>query len=72
MTITTVTAVAMLLVCIPCTRLFGMVPALLDLREKDPMFFFEACEATFLVAVASLKKMLFRLGSLDFRERDER
>jgi len=32
----------------------------------------EACEATFLVAMASFKKMLFGLGSLDFGERDER
>jgi len=29
-------------------------------------------EATFLVSMASLKKMLFGLGSLDFEERDER
>jgi len=36
------------------------------------VFFFEACKATFLVAIASLKKILFGLGSLNFRERDER
>jgi len=42
-----------------------MVPAWQDLLERDPVFF-EACEATFLVAMASLKKMLLRLGCLDF------
>jgi len=36
------------------------------------MFFFETYEATFFVVMASLKKMLFRLGSADFGERDER
>jgi len=29
------------------------------------MFFFKACEAMFLVVMASLKKMLFGLGSFD-------
>jgi len=43
-----------------------------DLRVRDPVFFFEACEITFLVAMASLNKMLFGLGSLDFGVRDER
>jgi len=42
LTTTTVAAFSMLLVCIPCTRLLGMVPAWQDLQEKDPMFFFEA------------------------------
>jgi len=49
-----------------------MVPAWEDLRERDLVFFFKALEAMFLVAMASLKKMLFGLGSLDFGERDER
>jgi len=48
-----------------------MLPAWQDLRQKDPVFF-EARKATFLVAIASTKKMLFGLGSLDFGERDER
>ena len=30
------------------------------------MFFFEACKETFLVVMASLKKMLFGLRSLNF------
>ena len=37
--------------------------------ERDSMFFFEAYEATFLVAMTSLMKMLFGLGSLDFGEK---
>jgi len=49
-----------------------MIPAWQDLRERDLVFFFEAYEATFLVAMASLKKVLFGLRSLDFGERDER
>ena len=49
-----------------------MVPDGQDVREKDPMFFFEAYEAMLFVAMASLKKMLLRLESLDFGERDER
>ena len=36
------------------------------------MFLFETWEAAFLVAMASLIKILFGLGSLDFGERDER
>jgi len=36
------------------------------------MFFFEAYEATFLVVMACLKKMLFGPGSLNFGEKDER
>ena len=40
------------------------------MRERDPVFFFETYEATFLVAMASLKEMLFGLGTLDFGERD--
>jgi len=36
------------------------------------MFFFEAYEATLFMAMAFLKKKLFELGSLIFRERDER
>ena len=51
---------------------FWMVSAWKDLRVRDPVFFFEARKATFLVAMASLKKMLFGLGSVDFREKDER
>jgi len=39
---------------------------------RDSVFFFEAYEATFFVAMASLKKMLFGLGSLNFGERDEK
>jgi len=49
-----------------------MVPAWQDLRERDPAFFFKAYEAMFLVTMASLKKILFELGSHGFRERDER
>jgi len=41
-----------------------------SLRERDPVFFFEACEATFFMAMPSLKEMLFRPRSLDFEERD--
>jgi len=41
-------------------------------RERDPVFFFEACEAMFLMAMAYFKKMLFGLRSLDFGEKDER
>jgi len=63
---TTVAVFAILLVFIPCTRLLGMVPALKDVRVRDLVFFFKACKPTFLVAMASLKKMLFELGSLDF------
>jgi len=58
----TVVALAILLVSILCTRLSGMVPAWRDLQERDPVFFFEAFEA--------MKKMLFRLGSVNFGERD--
>jgi len=47
-----------------------MVPAWKGLRERDSVFFFKACEATFLLAMASLKKMLFRLEGFDFDERD--
>jgi len=59
LTTTTVAALAILLVFIPYTRLLGMVLAWQDLRVRDQMFFFEACKATFFVAMASLKKMLF-------------
>jgi len=72
LTTTTVAALVVLLVCIPSTCLLGMVPTWQDLREKDSMFFFKASEATFLVAMASLNKMLFGLGSLGFGERDGR
>jgi len=48
-----------------------MVPTGQDLLVRDPVLFFKACEAMFLVAVDSLKKM-FGLVSLNFRERDER
>ena len=41
-------------------------------RERDLMFFFEVCEATFFVVMASLKKMVFQLESLHFEERDKR
>jgi len=40
-------------------------------RERSD-FSFKACEATFLVGMASLNKMLFGLGSLDFGEKDKR
>jgi len=50
---TTVAALAMLLVHIPCTRLWGMVPAWQNLQQKDLVFFFEAREATLLVANGS-------------------
>jgi len=50
---------------------FGDDSSLEDLLERDPVPFFKACEATFLVAMASLKRMLFGLESLDFGERDE-
>jgi len=72
LTTTTVAAIAILLVSIPCARILGMVLAWKELRERDPMPLFKACGATFVVAMASLKKMLFGLGSLDFGERDER
>jgi len=49
-----------------------MVLAWQDLQERDLVFFSQACEVTFLVAMASLKKMLFGLGSLDFGERNVR
>ena len=52
--------------------LLGMVLAWEDLRERDAVFFFKSCEATFLVVVAFLKEMLLRIESLDFKERDER
>jgi len=39
---TTAAALAILLVSIPYTRLLGMVPAWQDLRETNPVFFFEA------------------------------
>jgi len=68
---TSVAALAILLVSIPCTCLLGMVLAWQDFRERDIMFFFKACKAMF-VAMASLKKMLFGLASLDFGERDEK
>jgi len=64
LTTTTVTALAIVLLCIPCIRLLGMVPPWQDLRAKDLVFFFKAQEAMFLAAMASLKKMLFGLGSL--------
>jgi len=67
-----VTASAIFLVFIPCTRLLEMVPTWQDLQERDLVFFFKACDALFLVAMASLKETLFGLGSLDFGERDER
>jgi len=51
---------------------FGIVPAWQDLGERDLMPFFKAYEAMFFVAMASLKKMLFELGNLNFGERDER
>jgi len=51
---------------------FGNGAAWLDLQVRDSMFFFKACTSTFFVAVASLKKKLFGLGSLDFGERDEK
>jgi len=72
LTTTTIATLAILFVSIPYTRLLGMVPDGQDVREKDPMFFFEAYEAMLFVAMASLKKMLLRLESLDFGERDER
>jgi len=68
---TIVAALAILLVSIPWARLLGMVPTWQDLLERDLVPFFKACEATFLVAMDSLKKMLFGLGSLDFGERDK-
>jgi len=71
LTTTTIMALAILPVSIPCTHLLGMIPAWQDLLERDPVPFFKACEATFLVAMASLKRMLFGLESLDFGERDE-
>jgi len=46
-----------------------MVSAWQDLREREAVLFFEACEAMFLVAMVSLKKMLFELGSLNWRKR---
>jgi len=46
--------------------------SLANLRVRDLVFFFEACETTFLVGMASLKKMLFGLAGLHFGERDER
>ena len=49
----------------------GMVLAWQDLRARDSVFF-KACEATFFVAMTSLKEMLFGLRSLHFGERDER
>jgi len=58
LTTTTIAALAILLVSIPCTRL-GIVPAWQDLQERDSMFFFKACEPMVLVAMASLKGMLF-------------
>jgi len=61
-----IATLAILLVSIPCTWLLGIVPALHDLQERDSVFFFEACEATFFVAMASLKEMSFGLKSLDF------
>jgi len=48
-----------------------MLPAWQDLRERDLMFFFKACEAMFLVVMASMKEMLFGLTSLDFGQTDE-
>jgi len=45
---TTIVAVsAMLLVFIPCTPLLRIVLARQDLRARDPVFFFKACEAMF-------------------------
>ena len=71
LTMSTVAALAILLVSILCNRLLGMVPTWQDIQERDPVSF-EACEATFSMAKASLNKTLFGLGSLDFRERDKR
>jgi len=51
---------------------FGDGANLAGSSRKDSMFFFKASEATFLVAMASLNKMLFGLGSLGFGERDGR
>jgi len=68
---TTVAALAILLVSIPCNRLLGMVPPWQDLRERNLVFFFKACNAMFLAAMTSLKEMLLRLRSVDFGERDE-
>jgi len=51
---------------------FGDALACPHLRQRDPVFFVEAYEAMFLVVMASLKEMLFRLGSLYFKERGER
>ena len=59
-------------VSIPCTCPFRMVLAWRDLWERDLVFFFKACEATFFMVMTSLKKMLFGLGSLAFGERYER
>jgi len=51
---------------------FGDGASLARSSRESPMFFFEVCETTFFMAMASLKEMLFRLGSLHFGERDGR
>jgi len=67
LTTTIVAALAMLLICISCTCLLGTVLVWQDLRVRDLTFFLEACEAIFLVAIASLK-MLFGPRSLDLEK----
>jgi len=58
-------ALAILLVSIPCTCLLGIVLAGWDICERYSVFF-EAYETTFLVVMASLKKMSLGLESVDF------
>jgi len=41
-----------------------MAPAWQDLRESDLVFFFEACEATLIVVMASLRRSCLRLEVL--------
>jgi len=60
---TTVAALAILLISITCTRLLGMVSAWQYLRERDLMFF-EAYEAMFFVAITSLRRCYLDLEVL--------
>jgi len=62
-------ALALLLARIPRISLFGIMPAWQDLREKDSVFFLEASEVTFLVAMSSLRKKVFNFGGRDKRLR---